>query len=578
MNISESLVEIQNLLGESYFKIGDSLKNLKSEVDCTLAESETVIKEFRNNLENKSAGSLSSVVFHLEDKVASAQKSHKEYTEQFLSVMSRIFNSFDVLNNMHQPIERIITSAEQMELLALNAMVVAIQAGNKGGGFTCITDGFQKNARTALHLAGALNDQRALVSDQFSKLKEESEKVLEQQKKISAVIKGSMKSDFITLRSHINSSVDFIEDVYNEAQQMKPAVYAVFEGLQNQDIIRQSMDHMLLSLEELDKINFEKNQDEGIYLSKKLYDLCLYVLEEVTGQLGTDKKILKENTDKMISLLSELEERKEKFSTQQFGTDEGDGNLVKTLYGISSTFEHIVDDSESVCAVQSEIVKYKNRLLNSLARLHEFITAFNDPVSLFNNTIILARIEIARQPVIRNVETSINDISDEVGIISDAAKEIENIYENFNMLNRTIDSELKKIINENNDFTLKFKNDIRKLTELSDQSGKIFRELLNELNFLNSSFKTIFSDIRANIDSIDTSRNSLKNMKEDIKKELEGINKSFSMIDDKKMTDLMESREIDNLLNKFTIFRHKEKILNNEASAQTAADSSITLF
>ncbi len=38
MNISESLVDIQNLLGESYYKIGDSLKNLKNEVDSTLSE------------------------------------------------------------------------------------------------------------------------------------------------------------------------------------------------------------------------------------------------------------------------------------------------------------------------------------------------------------------------------------------------------------------------------------------------------------------------------------------------------------------------------------------------------------
>lgn len=147
MNISESLVDIQNLLGESYYKIGDSLKNLKNEVDSTLSETETVVVEFRNNLKNASEDSLSSVIIQLEEKVTHAQSSHKEYTNQFLTVMSRIFDSFEVLDNMHKPVKNIIEAAEQMELLALNAMVVAIQAGNQGGGFTCITDGFQKKCQ-----------------------------------------------------------------------------------------------------------------------------------------------------------------------------------------------------------------------------------------------------------------------------------------------------------------------------------------------------------------------------------------------------------------------------------------------
>ncbi len=91
---------------------------------------------------------------------------------------------------------------------------------------------------------------------------------------------------------------------------MKPAVNAVFEGLQNQDIIRQSMDHMLLSLKELDNVNKERNSDEKIYLNKKLYDLCVFVLDEIIDQLKSDEKILRENTGKMINLLTALEEKR----------------------------------------------------------------------------------------------------------------------------------------------------------------------------------------------------------------------------------------------------------------------------
>ena len=578
MDISGSLVEIQNLLGDSYFKIGDSLKRMKEEVDITLSESEKVINEFRNNLSDSSEESLSGVIMQLEEKVTEAQINYKEYTDQFLSIMSQIFDSFEVLNNMHEPIERIIEAAEQMELLALNAMVVAIQAGNKGGGFTCITDGFQKNAKTAFTLAGNLNDQRSVVSDQFGRLKNESAEILDLQKKISADIKNSLENDFTALKNAVHSAVDFIEIIFNEAQQLKPAVNSVFEGLQNQDIIRQSMDHMLLSLDELEKIRYEKHSDEDVYLSKKLYDLCVFVLDEVLEQLSADERTLKDNTERMINLLSGLEGKKDSFTREQFSRETDSSNLVNSLYNLSETYENVASESENICSFQTDIIKYKNKLLKSFSLLHDYITAFNDPISLFNNTIVLARIEIAREPVIRNVETSINDISVEVGTISDAAKEIEAIYESFNMMNRAIDIELKKIIDENSLFTLDFKRDIKKLTDLSEKSGRIFRRLLQELSFYNTAFSSVFSNIRDNIELISRSKKSLEVMKADFLEILGEINSLYSRIDDDKLSVLMESSEIDILLNKFTIFRHKEKILNKGISEQDASESSITLF
>ena len=145
-------------------------------------------------------------------------------------------------------------------------------------------------------------------------------------------------------------------------------------------------------------------------------------------------------------------------------------------------------------------------------------------------------------------------------------------------MNKAIDNELKKIINDNNIFTENFKSEIKKLTELSKQSGEIFRELLNELTFLSSSFMSIFDSIKNNIGLIGESKQSLKTIRTEIIRNLDVINRSYNMIDKESLKVLMESRDIDNLLNKFTIFRHKGKILNKEVSEQSVSESSITLF
>jgi hypothetical protein len=134
------------------------------------------------------------------------------------------------------------------------------------------------------------------------------------------------------------------------------------------------------------------------------------------------------------------------------------------------------------------------------------------------------------------------------------------------------------MIRDNKIFTDNFKNDIKKLADLSEQSCGIFKELLQKLTFLNSSFLLIYDSINKNIGLIFASKQSLKAAKTDILRSLEEINRLYNKIDKERLSVFTKSSEIDNLLNKFTIFRHKGKIMDEEIFEQSVSESSITLF
>ena len=579
MNITESLHEIQKHLGSSYYRIGECIQLLKNEVDNSLSESETVISEFRNNLKSSDKNSLSNVILLFEETVGEAQKTFSGYSEEFLFIMSKVFESFEVLNRMHEPVGQIIDSAEQMELLALNAMVVAIQAGNQGGGFTYITEEFQKNAKLTFTLAKNLNNQRSVVTDQYDSLKIKSNEMLEMQKNISKDISSTLSNDFKSLKKTISNSVDFIGSLHTEAQNLKPSVFSVIEGIQNQDIIRQSIDHILMSLREMDKIEQECSSDEKTVMNRQLYELCLYVLDEVIEQIIEDENILLKNFKSIERLLTDLDERKNSFSKEQTsGGSENRTGLIASLERISDSFRKIISGNEYNRSFETEILKLKNRLFSSVIMLHDFISAFNKPVTLFNNTIVLARIEIARQPVIRSVEISINDIDKETVVISNAASEIENMHSNFIISNSSIDTQLKKLIEKNAVFNINFKNDIMKLIELSEKFTVIFKRLLSGLVFMNKNYISIFNDIENDIEYIKKTRIELEKIKEELHIRLKYTKDHYKLIEKEKAELLKNNGKINELLGKFTIFRHKEKLLNNEISENSAADSSITLF
>ena len=187
----------------------------------------------------------------------------------------------------------------------------------RGAVFTYITEEFQKNAKLTFTLAKNLNNQRSVVTDQYDSLKIKSNEMLEMQKNISKDISSTLSNDFKSLKKTISNSVDFIGSLHTEAQNLKPSVFSVIEGIQNQDIIRQSIDHILMSLREMDKIEQECSSDEKTVMNRQLYELCLYVLDEVIDQIIEDENILLKNFKSIERLLTDLDEKKNSFSKEQ---------------------------------------------------------------------------------------------------------------------------------------------------------------------------------------------------------------------------------------------------------------------
>ena len=233
MKLTESIIQIQEKLTSSYFQIGNDFQSLKKEVEISLKESENIVHDFRSSIESDSGNSMKKIISQMESSVIDAARKYKSFSNDLITLFNKLNESFDIIHKMNKPIEQIIDSAEMMELFALNSMVVAIQAGKHGGGFTYITEELQKNAKSTLSLTKDIDLQRNTVIENYNLLKEKTEEMIHNQKESGNLLDKTLDSDFNNVYKSIEESIVFFEKINNDANDLKPMVLNIMAGLQN---------------------------------------------------------------------------------------------------------------------------------------------------------------------------------------------------------------------------------------------------------------------------------------------------------------------------------------------------------
>ena len=192
----------------------------------------------------------------------------------------------------------------------------------------------------------------------------------------------------------------------------------------------------------------------------------------------------------------------------------------------------------------------------------------------------MARIEIARQSAIQKVEISIKNIYGETVKIFDSVKEIENINTTINSINKKVEKDLLIILKDSNIFNNVFKDDINKLVQLCEKSTNIIIRIISSLKFLTDNYINSFKNIRNEIITINTILDNLVDIKKETEFLYQKINIRYKAIDSGKTKEFLNNGRLKDLLNKFTIYRHKGKLLDMDMDTESdsVADSSVTLF
>jgi hypothetical protein len=571
---------------EIYLNLGKDYPLLLKELDNSVKKSSSIIENF-----NGSGGSLKAV-----DQIINEGNSIIEnFNNSFTSLYSRDGELFDIIkrgvaeiSSLEKIINNIKDGSIEMELISLNAMTVALKSGTAGKALSFITDELKKLSAQTIRLTDELTIIGKNQLNLFEEFGGKIEKARTNQEALTENISLYLKSSFTTTSQTLRESSQMMSSLSGSSREVKEPLMRIMQEVQLQDIIRQSIDHIYISIDELKMFNEdwteEENRDE-LSFRKMMPDLCFSVLEDVKSEITESCSVFEENSLKVKSILDSLESKRVSFIESVIGTssDSGFGILAQKKEA-NDRINSLIQEVQNSIKLRLEISSEGSKLLKDITILKRQFELFEPIITRFHNIIVASRIEVSKQSALSDMKDTVTkmtqltesinqDISNALDTIKHFLKTTQSIIQNYsNIIKREMPG-LKSQITRTSD----------NLYRLDDISDLLIR-CLTDFNIFNSNFLHLLKrtdenrkDLVKLNDNIMAVESLLHLIKESANTDIFKLNSSLY---DSKWT--IKNERLNNILDKFTIFTHKKTARDlaggQEASEQAADSGDVTLF
>lgn len=304
---------LQDLTEEVFLRIGEKLPEINTALRNTESEADSLLDYFK-----KESGLLSN------DSKDSASDLNKlnQASHYLIKVVSDQGDAFLQMHEMMKRVDNIKNSIEsirdfsaEMEMLSLNAAIVAIKAGDSGRTLNPITAELKKMANSAISLIDEIVDTSERLTERYSLFQELSEKQAESCRSDVEKTSKTLSDKYKSLQISIYHLVDLLNQITTVVKNSRQPIGNIMNILQIQDILKQCADHVRISLEEassemgllsgeadVDDIRVEQLLDT-ISFQEKAPLLCIQLLDDIDDRLENSIKELEGEFGTIGSLL-----------------------------------------------------------------------------------------------------------------------------------------------------------------------------------------------------------------------------------------------------------------------------------
>jgi len=571
-----------------------TIENAVSQINDISSKSEAIFLQlgnlFPSLLNQKGSTSIQSLENMLKNLESANIESSKGESELFTDYGAKYNPLFEKLNEkiadlgqLDKMIAEIKEDSEQMELIALNAMVISIKSGEKGQAFSRITENLQRLSNDMFLFSDKLSEEESHLLDFINTLKNIFSGILDSQKNLSS--KGSESSSEI--RDLISNVREPLGKISADIESVYPPIQKAMEGLQLQDMIRQSLDHVKSCMKEIEKhMTVQPGTDEEldyITFNIALLSLVAEVLEDINSYVTKSSGIFVSNWKKVIDILDAVENEKDRFEERFIsGNSTSAENIEKRLSAIISEFDGIIDEFNNYHLVQKDLLHTTQNITGRARTIYAVFETLRPVMSRLHHVRILQQIEVAKNDAIKSVQDSVTDMDNLINSANKSLDTMESLLEGFI-------AETGSLLST---FTTSIGRDNENMVELKNSKMKFFDEISagrNQLASIISNF-TVFPDgFQSKCSSADQNIKDLQKIGSEISDFISEIKESQESLIQKKKNLLKErnlsSWEIKNtnfvnLIKNFTITAHKEaagKLAGMEIE-KGAASGEVTFF
>ena len=383
-SVTESLDTVSSETEKVYGQMGEKFPVMVRELEFTFGRQES-----QNSLAHLTQELLDEIRNH-----EAASVSAQGRTQQNLS---RLEEQVGSLGKLEVCVDDIREDSILMELLSLNAMVIAAKAGESGRAFSVITNELQQIASRSKDLTDEISRREANLDRIFSEFGDEWTKGESRERLALSEFIAPIKAVFGELKAGEARLLEGSERIQARAIVVKDPLVKIMVEIQNQDRIRQSIEHVTVSLQELARSSEEQplevRLDEITYLAV-LPDLSVQVLDEVSEQIRDNRNSFQKSLNDAARLIDGLEKERRDFVDAHVRT--GPGSLALTFARGEKLFTDYFHQTASLMRTREGLVRKGTQLQKNVGEMAETLHHFEELSASFRNVDLASRIQVAR--------------------------------------------------------------------------------------------------------------------------------------------------------------------------------------
>lgn len=571
-----------------------NLQHLSSQIQSQSKTIEEVFLDFSTEfpqlLDSGKASSLDDLLETLqtlenENTLSSrTENSHfHDYEEKYSDLFKSLNEKIQNLSQINSDISHIKNDSEEMELIALNAMVVSIKSGDKGRAFSKITENLQQLSTSMIGLSARLSSEEGVLINNVNNLKELFQEITSCQKKISEISTAEMNR----ISSCITRSSTPLQEMKQLSQSVYPQIQAAMEGLQLQDIIKQAFDHVVMCFDQfMDEELISSNEEklDTIAFNISLSEIAQDVLNDIGGHLQRASEIFSQKWELVESILDQTDERRSDYVHNFSHTASSSGSLsiVAQLESATEGFQELLKHFAQFQGIQKKVVTVCRNIIDRAHGMYDVFANLRPVISRLQHVRILQQIEVSKNDAVMAVKDLVTDMDN---LIMDSSNALD-------AMQITIETFIAEVSDMISIFTSTMAEDNAKMTEVRTEKVAFFNTLQTiqeRIYSLMQHFTVYPPEFKRQCDHVNGMLGQLHSIQADFDRMKDQLSAEVRRLSDKK-TQFMHTMHLHNyeikddkfkeLIKKFTITAHKEaagKIAGFEVEAGSAPGD-VTFF
>lgn len=549
-----------------------TIENAVSQINDISSKSEAIFLQlgnlFPSLLNQKGSTSIQSLENMLKNLESANIESSKGESELFTDYGSKYNPLFEKLNEkiadlgqLDKMIAEIKEDSEQMELIALNAMVISIKSGEKGQAFSRITENLQRLSNDMFLFSDKLSEEEAQLLNFINTLKNIFAGILDSQKNLSS--KGSESSSGIT--NLISNVREPLSKISADIESVYPPIQKAMEGLQLQDMIRQSLDHVKSCMREIENhMTVQPGTDEEldyVTFNISLLSLATEVLEDINSYVTKSSGIFVSNWKKVIDILDLVENEKDSFEERFISGDSSSAeNIEKRLSATISEFDGIIDEFNNYHLVQKDLLHTTQNITGRARTIYAVFETLRPVMSRLHHVRILQQIEVAKNDAIKSVQDSVTDMDNLINSANKSLDTMESLLENFITETGSLLSTFTTSIGRDNENMVELKNNKMKFFDEISAGRNQLASIISDFTVFPDGFQTKCTSADQNIQNLQKIGTQISDFISELKVSQENlIQKKTNLLKERNLSSWeIKNTNFVNLIKNFTITAHKE--------------------